>query len=119
MATHDQPAREFDSWTPHPLMFGYLRVDQLARGVTTEVMREQLVAFADRTGYALVGVFVDQDHTVPTTLNALIDAVKKYDARAVAVPTLDHLAAHGSRPLVGVVQNATGAQVLALNGDSG
>jgi len=98
-----------------PLMFGYLRVHQLAAGATPGAISAQFAAYADSEGFALAGVFVDQDRTAPTALGALIDAVKKYDARAVAVPTLEHLEVLGRRPLVKFVQNATGAQVMAMD----
>lgn len=100
-----------------PLMFGYLRVRQLADDVTPGEISAQFAEYADTEGYALAGVFVDQDSTRPRGLDALIDAVKKFDARAVAVPTLDHLAvlASSQPPLVKFVQNATGAQVLAMD----
>jgi len=97
------------------LMFGYLRVHQLAPGATPGAISAQFAAYADTEGYALAGVFIDQDLTAPTALGALIDAVKKYDARAVAVPTLEHLEVLGRRPLVKFVQNATGAQVMAMD----
>jgi hypothetical protein len=97
------------------LMFGYLRVHQLAPGATPGAISARFAAYADTEGFALAGVFVDQDRTAPTALGALIDAVKKYDARAVAVPTLEHLAVLGRRPLVKFVQNATGAQVMAMD----
>jgi len=99
-----------------PLMFGYLRVHQLAPDLTREQISARFVEFAASEGYALAGVFIDQQHTAPVALGALIDAVKQYDARAVAVPTLDHLSVLGAGPpLVAFVQNATGAQVLAMD----
>ncbi len=96
-------------------MFGYLRVARLAPNVTPDVIRAEFASYAETEGYALAGVFVDQNLCAPAALGALIDAVKKYDARAVAVPTLDHLAVIGKRRLVSFVQNATGAQVLAMD----
>jgi len=102
--------------SPQPLLFGYLRVHRLAPDVTREQISARFSEFASVEGYALAGVFVDQAQTVPAALGALIDAVKQYDARAVAVPTLDHLAVLGrGQPLVAFVQNATGAQVLAMD----
>ncbi len=99
-----------------PLMFGYLRVHRLAPEVTREAIAARFDEFASIEGYSLAGVFVDQARTAPAALGALIDAVKQYDARAVAVPTLDHLAVLGADPpLVAFVQNATGAQVMAMD----
>ncbi len=98
-----------------PLMFGYLRVRQLAPGVTPGDISAQFAAFADLEGYALAGVFVDQAHYAPAALGALIDAVKQYDARAVAVPTIHHLEVLGKQPALDkFVQRATGALVLTM-----
>jgi hypothetical protein len=102
--------------TPKPLMFGYLRVHALAANVSRDDISAQFAAFAEAEGYALAGVFVDQDRTAPVALDALINAVKQYDARAVAVPTMDHLRVLGAPPpLAKLVQHATGAHVLAMD----
>jgi hypothetical protein len=99
-----------------PLMFGYLRVHALAANVTREAIEAQFRAFAEAEGYEFVWVFVDQDRYAPSALDALIDAVKKYDATAVAVPSMDHLKVLGAPPpLAKLVQYATGAQVLAMD----
>ncbi len=97
-------------------MFGYLRVQRLAADLAPDAITDRFSAFAEEEGYALAGVFVEQAHTVPAGLDGLIEAVKRYDARAVAVPTLEHLAVLGpGPPLVDFVQRTTGAQVLAMD----
>ncbi len=105
-----------ETGTVRPLMFGYLRVHQLAAGVTREEIHAQFEEFATAEGYALGGVFVDQARYAPAALGALIDAVKQYDARAVAVPTIHHLEVLGAQPALDkFVQRATGAQVFAMD----
>jgi hypothetical protein len=97
-------------------MFGYLRVRRLAPGVTRADIDAQFATFANLEGYALAGVFVDQAHYAPTALGALIDAVKQYDARAVAVPALSHLEVLGAKPALDkFIERATGAQVLSMD----
>jgi len=49
-----------ETGTVRPLMFGYLRVHQLAAGVTREQINTRFEEFATAEGYALGGVFVDQ-----------------------------------------------------------
>jgi len=101
---------------PRPLLFGYLRVHLLAAGTTPGAISARFDAFANAEGYSLACVYVDQAHTAPAAFDALIQAVKQYDARAVAVPTLDHLAVLGKPPeLSSFLQRATGAQVLVMD----
>jgi len=101
-----------------PLMFGYLRVQLLAAGTTREQVTGGFDSYAQVEGYALGAVFVDQPDTAPAGFAALIEAVKRYDAQAVAVPTLEHLAVLGAPPpLRQFVQRATGAQVLIMDPD--
>jgi len=101
---------------PRPLLFGYMRVQRLAPGTTPGAISARFQAYAHAEGYALAGVFLDQAHTAPAAFDALIEAVKQYDARAVAVPTLDHLAVLGKQPeLSTFLQRATGAQVLVMD----
>jgi len=100
---------------PRPLLFGYLRVPALAKDVGPAEVRSRFGAFADTEGYALGAVFVDQAHTAPAGFDALIEAVKTYDAHAVAVPSLDHLAVLGtSATLTAFLQRVTGARVLVV-----
>jgi len=101
-----------------PLMFGYLRVSELAPGLTPADIWPVFHEYAEREGYALAEVYVEQDGTAPVAFGGLLDAVKQHGARAVAVPTLEHLAvlSKRSRPtLDGLVRRATGAQVLTMD----
>jgi len=100
-----------------PLLFGYLRLRRLLPDARTErEIRTQFEEFALVEGYTLAGLFVDQDHTAPTGFNGLVDAVKRHGARAVAVPTLEHLQVMGprTRKLDRFLRNSTGAQVLTM-----
>jgi hypothetical protein len=102
-----------------PLLFGYLRVHRLAAGTRPEAVNDQFATFAHAEGYSLVSVFVDQAHTAPAGFAALIEAVKRYEAQAVAVPTLDHLAVLGAPPpLKDFLQRVTGVQVLTMDPES-
>ncbi len=101
---------------PRPLLFGYVRAQLLAAVTTPGAISAQFDAFAHAEGYSLACVYVDQGHTAPAGFDALIQAIKRYDARAVAVPTLDHLAVLGKPPdLSTFLQRATGAQVLVMD----
>jgi hypothetical protein len=101
---------------PRPLLFGYLRVQLLADGTTPGAISARFDAYAQAEGYTLGCVYIDQAHTAPTGFDALIQAVKQYDASAVAVPTLDHLAVLGQPPpLTDFLKRATGAQVLVMD----
>ncbi|HEY3013895.1 MAG TPA: hypothetical protein VGJ41_02235 [Nocardioides sp.] len=101
---------------PRPLMLGYLRVHELASNADADQIREPFESFAEREGYALGHVFIEQDCTAPGGFTALIDAVKSGHAQAVAVPSLEHLAVLGAQPpLDEFLQRATGAQVLVMD----
>ncbi len=102
--------------SPQPLLFGYLRVRLLAPGITSVEIVEQFEAYARTEGYALGTVFIDQAHTAPAGFDALIEAVKQHEVRAIAVPTLDHLAVLGKPPpLTEFLQRTTGAQVFVMD----
>ncbi len=95
------------------LQFGYLRLHLLMTETELTDTKERLHYFAQCEGYSLGTVFVEQDHTVPAGFEALIAAVKHYDARAVVVPSLQHLAVLGTPPaLRAYVQSVTGVPVL-------
>jgi hypothetical protein len=101
-----------------PLMFGYLRVRELAPGIAPADIWPAFNQYAEKEGYALAGVYVERDCSAPIAFGGLLDAVKQHSAQAVAVPTLEHLAVLGpnARPtLDGLVRRATGAQVLVMD----
>ena len=101
-----------------PLMFAYLRVRELAPGITPADIWPAFNEYAEGEGYALAGVYVERDCTTPTAFGGLLDAVKQHGAKAVVVPTLEHLAVLGpnARPtLDGLVRRATGAQVHVMD----
>lgn len=96
-----------------PLMVGYLRVHQLkaTRAEITAVFDE----YARRKGFRLAEVFIEQDSTTPSAFGELIAAVKHHSARAVVVPSIDHLAVLGGTPLREMLQRITGAQVHEMD----
>ncbi len=89
------------------LQFGYLRLHLLMTETELTDTKERLHYFAQCEGYSLGTVFVEQDHTVPAGFEALIAAVKHYDARAVVVPSLQHLAVLGTPPALRLRREAT------------
>jgi hypothetical protein len=96
-----------------PLLFGYVRLHLLKTETELSDTKADLHRFAVREGFTLGTVFVEQAHTVPAGFEALIAAVKHYEARAVVVPSLHHLAVLGAPPaLTEYVQSVTGVPVL-------
>ncbi len=96
-----------------PLLFGYVRLHLLMTETELADTKERLHYFAHVEGFTLGTVFVEQAHTVPAGFEALIAAVKHYEARAVVVPSLQHLAVLGTPPaLRDYVQSVTGVPVL-------
>ena len=99
-----------------PLLLGYARMHLLMSASELVRMKECLTAFAQAEGFALGTVFTEHAHTAPAGFHALIEAVKRYEARAVVVPSLRHLAVLGSPPtLERYVERCTGARVLVAD----
>lgn len=96
-----------------PLILGYVRLRLLANDDEIAATRHRLNAFAHAEGYALEVVFFEQAHLAPAAFEALIEAVKLYEASAVLVPDLRHLEVIGAPPaLTDFVMRATGVPVL-------
>jgi len=96
-----------------PLILGYVRLRLLASDADVAATRDQLNAFAHREGYSLEMIFFEQAHLAPAAFEALIEAVKLYEAGAVVVPDLRHLEVIGAPPaLKDFVVRATGVPVL-------
>lgn len=96
-----------------PLMFGYLRVHKLK--ATPAEITAVFDEYARRKGFRLAEVFIEQDSTTPSAFGDLIAAVKHHSARAVVVPSIDHLAVLGGTPLREMLQRITGAQVHEMD----
>ncbi len=98
------------------LLLGYARVHLLMNAAELGWLKERLAAFAQAEGFALGTVFTEHAHTAPAGFHALIEAVKRYEARAIVVPSLRHLAVLGSPPtLERYVERCTGARVLVAD----
>lgn len=96
-----------------PLILGYVRLRLLATDADVAATREHLNVFAHREGYSLEMIFFEQAHMAPAAFEALIEAVKLYEAGAVLVPSLRHLEVIGAPPaLRDFVVRATGVPVL-------
>ncbi len=99
-----------------PLLFGYVRLHLLMTDSELAHTKARLHHFAQVEGFCLGTVFFEQVHTAPAGFEALIAAVKHYDACAVVVPDLRHLAVLGAPPLLReYVQTVTGVPVLVAN----
>lgn len=96
-----------------PLILGYVRLRLLANDDEIAATRHRLNAFAHAEGYALEVIFFEQAHLAPAAFEALIEAVKLYEASAVLVPDLRHLEVIGAPPaLTDFVERAAGVPVL-------
>ena len=96
-----------------PLLLGYVRLHPLMTEIELADTKERFGYFAHVEGYTLGTVFTEQAHTAPAGFDALIEAIKYFDARAVVVPSLQHLAVLGTPPaLKDYLQRITGVQVL-------
>lgn len=96
-----------------PLILGYVRLHLLATDADVAATRQRLNAFAHAEGYSLEMIFFEQAHLAPAAFEALIGAVKLYEASAVLVPDLRHLEVIGAPPaLKDFVVRATGVRVL-------
>ncbi len=71
--------------------------------------------YAQGQGFNLAEVFIEQDSTAPAAFGQLIEAAKHGLGRAIAVPTIDHLAVLGSAPLDEMLQRLTGAKVHEMD----
>jgi len=79
-------------------------------------MQDDLASFAHVQGFTLGTVFTEHAHTAPAAFRALIEAAKRYEVRAVVVPSLEHLAVLGVPPtLRNYMERCTGARVLVAD----
>jgi hypothetical protein len=75
-----------------PLLFGYLRMRITDRPGRAATAQRSLRAYAEREGFTLAQVYVEANENSPcAALTQLIDAVRRCDGAAVAVPDHDDL----------------------------
>jgi hypothetical protein len=75
-----------------PLLFGYLRLRITDRPGRAASAQQVIRDFAEREGYTLAQVYVEANENSPcAALVQLIDAVRRWDGAAVAVPDQDDL----------------------------
>jgi hypothetical protein len=97
-----------------PLMLGYLRAHLLMSEAELTAAKAELVGFAEREGYTLGVVFVEDLDRAPAAFQALLAEVARTDAEAVVVPGLQHVGVLGEiQSLRQQLQHRTGVRVLA------
>jgi hypothetical protein len=79
-------------------MFGYVRLTRTAAQDELNEFHACLEEFARIEGYVLGTVFVERANTAPAAFDALLKAVRMYDARGVVVPSSEHLQVLGKPP---------------------
>jgi hypothetical protein len=96
---------------------GYLRRYRSMTSYQLAQAEEQLAAMAERQGFVLRKVFVEQLQTDPAAFDALIRMVKRRKIPTVIVPTQVHLSAVGSgETKTERLHRETGAHALAASG---
>jgi hypothetical protein len=96
--------------------FGYLRVIGHVSEQAAQDMRKDLAAYAEREGYTLAKVFMDQEDSGSSAFAALIDALNRSESPVVIVPSMGHFAhLPGLRiAMKNLIERETGAQVLVI-----
>lgn len=82
-----------------PVMLGYFLEAFLMTPRERARVKEQLIEFAAREGYAVRAIFVEGLDTRPAAINTLIEMVRRDNLTAVVVPTADDLDRRGRRRL--------------------
>ncbi len=96
-----------------PLLLGYLRMHLLMTDDELADVKERLERFADLEGFTLGTVYVEQLETSPAAFEALVEAVDRYEATAVALPSMLHFALLSAPAAIkDRFEHATGARVL-------
>jgi hypothetical protein len=97
-----------------PLLFGYLNYWPAASEARRSAFTRALAAYAVTEGFALADIFVERVGGRGAAFAALLRAVERDEARAVAVPALDHLARVPGVPLARERLEGEGARVLVV-----
>lgn len=74
-----------------PVMLGYFLEVFLMTPTEQARVKEQLIEFAAREGFAIRAIFVEGLDTRPAAINALIEMVRRDNVTAVVVPSADDL----------------------------
>jgi hypothetical protein len=99
-----------------PLIIGYLNPRPFTSDEEVARLKRELTSYADREGFSLADIYVEQVGSHASAFNALIDAVKRQDVQAVVVPALYHLARFPGLQLAmkELLERETGARVLVV-----
>lgn len=99
------------------MALGYVRVLGNTSEQTSQRLHKELADYAEREGYALTEVFIEQDEIGSSAFAALMEALKRGQARIVIVPTMRHFAHMPSLRLAmkDYIERETGARVLVIN----
>jgi hypothetical protein len=99
-----------------PLILGYARKHLLMTEDELRDMKERLEYFARVEGYVLGTVYVEDVETSPAAFQTLVEAVHRYKATAVVLPSMLHFAVLGAPASIkGHFEHLTGAQVMVAN----
>ncbi len=104
-----------------PLILGYFRVWAADPPDTRALLAAEIHSYAEREGLTLGHVFTDlydpsHDHPERSAFCALMDALRRQEVRAVAIPSPEHLSRHpGSyRARRTIIENEAGARLLVI-----
>lgn len=75
-----------------PKAYGYVRANLYANVDPITAARQELASFADREGFALTDIFVEDEGRHTSAFAELIEAIKANNVRYVITPSLRHLA---------------------------
>jgi hypothetical protein len=96
-----------------PLLLGYLRMHLLMSDDELADAKDRLERFADLEGFTLGTVYVEHLETSPAAFEALVEAVNRYEATAVVVPSMLHFALLSAPAAIkDRFEHMTGARVL-------
>ncbi len=96
-----------------PIAVGYIRVHLLMTAEELTDTEQRLAHLAKRHGYRLEAVFTERPESIPAAFIELITAVNRYDADAVVLPSVMHLAVLGLPPqVIHHLEATTGVKVL-------
>ena len=92
---------------------GYIRAHLLMTPEELAETEEQLAQLAKDNGYHLEAIFTERPESIPSAFIELITAVTRYDADAVVLPSVMHLAVLGLPPqVIHHLEATTGTKVL-------
>lgn len=96
-----------------PTLLGYICEHVLMDSVDLAVMTRRLELFAREEGYTVGAVYVERLDRSPAACRAMVEELRRHEARGVAIPGVTHLLALGG--LVRATQHlqrCVGARVL-------